>query len=219
MTLTRWDKCLFMRVRWFECERIPRSLHLRCTVLTTLGAPVKTFWIAMVTFVLSTSQAEARRTPMKSQNRVHIGGAWTPGGSMVGMGFDSRMTQAILIDVGAFLSPGDPGTVPEEDPYILRHGIYVDPGIRIPHRNKSDLMWDIILRGGFGPVWVADQLADYKAQITPSLNGGADLLFRYKEFGFRIEGRAWYSKPFSRYEQQEVVTVRPQVGASVLYTF
>ena len=80
-------------------------------------------------------------------------------------------------------------------------------------------MWDIFVRGGFGPVWVADQTADYKVQITPSLNGGADLLLRYKEFGFRIEGRAWYSKPFSRYEQQEVVTVRPQVGASVLYTF
>ena len=90
---------------------------------------MKTLWIVMVTFVLSMSNAEARRTVMESQNRIHIGGAWTPGGTMLGMGFDSRMTQAISIDVGTFLSPGEPGTVEEDDPYILRHGIYVDPGI------------------------------------------------------------------------------------------
>jgi len=180
---------------------------------------VKTFLIVLMTSVLSISTAEARRTPMEAQNRLHVGGAWTPGGSMVGMGFDSRMTQSISIDVGAFLSPGDPGEVSEEDPYVLRHGLFVDPGIRIPHRNKGDFLWDIIVRGGFGPVWVADQTSDYKVQITPSLNGGADLLFRYGDFGLRIEGRVWYAKPFSEYDQQEVITMRPQVGASLLYTF
>ncbi len=180
---------------------------------------MKTFLLALFACVLNLSVAEARRAPMEAQNRIHIGGAWTPGGTMAGMGFDSRMTQAISIDVGAFLSPGEPGVVSESDPYVLRHGLYVDPGIRVPHRNKGKLFWDIYVRGGFGPVWVADQMSNYKLQITPALNGGADFMLRYENFGFRVEGRAWYCKPFSEFEQQELVTVRPQIGASVLYTF
>jgi len=165
------------------------------------------------------STAHARGMPMEAQNRLHVGGAWTPGGSMVGMGFESRMTQAISINVGAFLSPGEPGVVPEEDPYVLRHGLYVDPGIRIPHRNQGKLLWDVIVRGGFGPTWLADQQSSYKIQIGPSLNGGADLMFRYGEFGLRFEGRVWYAKPFSEHDQTEVVTIRPQVGSSIIYTF
>ena len=180
---------------------------------------MKKFWIALFACVLNSSVAEARRSPMEAQNRVHLGGAWTPGGTMLGMGFDSRMTQALSIDVGAFLSPGTPGLVSNDDPYVLRHGLYVDPGIRIPHRNQGKLYWDIIVRGGFGPVWLSDQLSDRKHQIMPALNGGGDFMVRYENIGFRIEGRAWYCKPFSEFEQQEVVTIRPQVGASVLYTF
>jgi len=156
---------------------------------------------------------------METQNRLFAGAAWTPGGTTIGMGFESRMTQAISIDVGAFLSPGDPGWVPESDPYVLRHGLYVDPGIRVPHRNKGDLLCDIIVRGGFGPVWVADKQADYKVQIGPSLNGGADFMLRYQEYGIRFEARMWYAKPFSELERTEVVTLRPQIGGSFLYTF
>ena len=106
---------------------------------------MKTFSIALFACALNSSVAEARRAPMEAQNRVHVGGAWTPGGTNLGMGFDSRMTQAISIDVGGFLSPGEPGQVSEEDPYVLRHGLYVDPGIRIPHRNKGKLFWDIFV--------------------------------------------------------------------------
>ena len=156
---------------------------------------------------------------MEAQNRLFAGAAWTPGGSMIGMGFESRMTQAISIDVGAFISPGEPGLVSEDDPYVLRHGLYVDPGIRIPHRNKGDLLWDIIVRGGFGPVWIADQESDYKIQIGPSLNGGADFMLRYGDYGIRLEGRMWYAKPFSEHDRSEVVTLRPQIGGSLLYTF
>lgn len=177
----------------------------------------KTMWV-LVSLVVS-STAHARGMPMESQNRLRVGGAWTPGGAMVGMGFESRMTQAISIDVGAFLSPGDPGEVAEDDPYVLRHGLFVDPGVRIPHRNKGKFLWDVILRGGFGPTWLADQQSDYKVQIGPSLNGGADLMFRYGDFGLRFEGRAWYAKPFSEHKQAEVMTIRPQIGSSLLYTF
>ena len=178
-------------------------------------------WIAKwtCTALMVVGTAHARSLPMQAQNRLFAGGAWTPGGSMVGMGFESRMTQAISIDVGAFLSPGTPGKVSEEDPYVLRHGLYVDPGIRVPHRNKGKLMWDVILRGGFGPTWLADQQSGYKVQIGPSLNGGADLMFRYGDIGVRFEGRMWYAKPFSEADRMEVVSIRPQIGSSVIYTF
>ena len=181
---------------------------------------MKTCWmLVLFALVFCTPTADARRMPMEAQNRIHVGGAWTPGGSMVTMGFDSRMTQVIFIDVGSFVSVGKAGTVSENDPYILRQGLYVDPGFRIPHRNKGDLYWDIIMRGGFGPVWLADQKSDNEVRIMPAFNGGADFMLRYGDVGFRIEGRAWYATPYSEYEQQEVVTIRPQVGASLLYTF
>ena len=180
---------------------------------------MKIFWIWMLIVVALAPAADARSLPMEAQNRIHIGGGWTPGSSHISMGFDSRMTQVLFIDVGTFLSLGEPGKVSESDPYVLRQGLFVDPGFRIPHRNKGDLYWDIIVRGGFGPVWLADQQSNYEVRITPSFDGGSDFMLRYGNVGFRVEGRIWYAKPFSEYEQQEVVTIRPQVGGSLLYTF
>ena len=47
--------------------------------------------------------AEARGLPMKAQNRAHLGGLWSPGTYAVNLGFDSRMTQSISMDVGSFI--------------------------------------------------------------------------------------------------------------------
>ena len=102
---------------------------------------------------------------------------------------------------------------------MLRHGLYVDPGFRIPHRNKGEFKWDVIVRAGFGPVWVADGASRFEQQISPGLNGGGDLMFRYQDWGLRFEGRVWYLKPFSKYDQMETLIVVPQVGASMLYEF
>ena len=154
-----------------------------------------------------------------AQNRARVGGAWTPGNAQVQVGFDSRLTQSIFVDVGAFGAPSaatDPGG---ENPWVLRHGVYVDPGFRIPHRNKGDFLWDIIVRAGFGPVWVVDADSRFEGQFNPAINWGADLMFRYKDLGIRFEGRMWHMKPFSRFEQQETYTIRPQLGASALYEF
>lgn len=163
--------------------------------------------------------ASARGRPVAAQNRAHVGGAWTPGSTQVTGGFNSRMTQSISVDVGGFLSPTeamDPGL---EDHWVLRHGLFVTPGIRVPHRNKSEIKWDLILRAGFGPVWLADAEARFDTQINPGLVGGADLMLRYKQWGFRMENRLWHMKPFSRYRQVEMATLRPQIGASALYEF
>jgi hypothetical protein len=165
------------------------------------------------------NSAEARGLPMKAQNRIHAGGSWSPGTYAANIGFDSRMTQSLSMDVGSFVSPGAPTEPANGEPWILRHGLYVTPGIRIPHRNPGKLIWDVIVRGGFGPVWVADAASDYSVQINPALQGGADFMLRYEQFGFRVEGRAWYFKPFSKYERMEVTSVQPQISASFMYEF
>ena len=173
-------------------------------------------WIGLASL---SPEATAGGLPVAAQNRVHVGGAWTPGGSHLTGGFDSRMTQSISVDVGGFMSPTeavDPGL---EDHWVLRHGLFVTPGIRVPHRNKSEIKWDLILRGGFGPVWLADAEARFDTQINPGLVGGADLMLRYKQWGFRIDNRVWHMKPFSRYRQVESATLRPQIGATAQYEF
>jgi len=152
----------------------------------------------------------------ETQNRAHVGSAWTPGSTHLQVGFDSRMSQSLFVNIGSFISPMESTG---DHAWVLRHGIFVDPGIRIPHRNKSEFKWDIILRGGFGPVWIADGDADKGLQISPALNGGADLMFRYKEWGLRFEGRMWHTKPLSEYEQSAVTVTMPQIGTSLLYQF
>lgn len=164
--------------------------------------------------------------PQVAKNRAHLGGAWTPGSAHAVAGFDSRMTVNMSMDVGAFVSPGDPQRPRfgfegdgEDSPWVLRHGLYVTPGIRIPHRNRPSLKWDVIVKGGFGPIWVANADNRYDLQINPALVGGFDFMLRYKEWGMRVTNRLWYTKPFSREEQVEIPTVRPQLGASIQYEF
>jgi hypothetical protein len=174
---------------------------------------------ALMLFAFGASQADASGLPTGAQNSVHLGGAWTPGNPQLLMGFDSRLTQSISVDVGGFFAPTAATDAGGSDPWVLRHGLYVEPGVRIPHRNKSEFKWDLIVRAGFGPVWVADGASRFEQQISPGLNGGGDLMFRYQDWGLRFEGRMWYLKPFSKYDQMEMVTVVPQVGASMLYQF
>ena len=44
----------------------------------------------------------------QAQNRVHVGGAWTPGNAQVQLGFDSRLTNSIFVNVGALRRPVTP---------------------------------------------------------------------------------------------------------------
>ena len=172
-----------------------------------------------------TADAQARvGLPVAAKNRAHIGGAWTPGSPHLLGGFDSRMTVNMSIDVGGFLSPFDASHSnsderPRGEAWVLRHGLYVTPGIRIPHRNKPELKWDIIVKGGFGPVWGEAPQSGDNLQISPALVGGFDFMLRYQEWGVRFENRVWYMKPFSRLEQVEIVTVRPQIGLALQYEF
>lgn len=176
-------------------------------------------YVAAVFLALVFGQPAHALVNNQAQNRVHVGGAWTPGNAQVQLGFDSRLTNSIFVNVGAFVAPGDPTDPGGSNPWVLRHGVYVDPGIRIPHRDKGTVKWDVIARGGFGPVWVVDADSRFEGQFNPALNWGADFLLRYKTLGLRIEGRVWHMKPFSKFEQTEDYTMRPQIGSSLLYEF
>ena len=63
------------------------------------------------------------------------------------------------MDVGGFISPIPlpddvaPDSEEGKDFIFLRHGVYVAPGLRIPHRQPSALQWDIIGRPGFAAIF------------------------------------------------------------------
>ena len=176
---------------------------------------LRTILVATLLFPLSASAS----LKVEAQNRLHLGTAWTPGSTQVQVGFDSRMSSSLFVDIGAFISPLGVKRPDSDNPWVLQQGIYVDPGIRIPHRNPGEFKWDIIVRGGFGPVWMADGNGQNRSQVVPALNGGTDLLFRYKDWGLRMEARMWYTKTTSAYEKTTVSMTRPQIGTSILYEF
>ena len=93
------------------------------------------------TFIYS-SPSHAQALALEPQNRVLAGYTFNDGNQGVGIGFDSRLTQLIYINVGTFFSLTDREyMIDEADPsslISLSNGIYAAPGFRFPHRYKSD---------------------------------------------------------------------------------
>lgn len=183
------------------------------------------FLVALLLLMLP-SLAEARRMPLDPLNRVHAGLSVADFGNIgVGGGFDSRLTRLVYVDLGAYMSAtaptgdtptGDPRTTPEEW-FSLRHGLYVTPGLRIPHRYKGDFTWDLTGRLGFGVVWVEDAAYEDTLYINPALIGGADLLLRKDKIGLRLSGKAQSFKAYANAIRDDVQLVRPQFGAEAVY--
>jgi hypothetical protein len=170
------------------------------------------------------SPAEARRPALDPLNRLHAGLSITdaPG---VGMGFDSRMTNVIWIDVGAFLTSAEPSSeikVPDKsggDTWLLRNAIYLAPGLRLPHQQPDLVQWDLLARGGFAGVWASDAASDFDPDSNLSLFSGGDLLLKSGSVGVRLSAKFFYFKPYSKYRQVEASIVRPQYGAEAVYQF
>jgi hypothetical protein len=157
------------------------------------------------------SQAHASTLALDPQNRLHVGASYVPGPAPVGLsvGFDSRLTRVLAIDFGGFASPvalpeglgqladGEEAELP--DSAHLRHGIYVTPGLRIPHPQPRTWAWEVFVRGGAGVAWTADvspdvaPTDDLRYAVLPDLAGiaGADALVRFGRFGVRASGKAW----------------------------
>lgn len=165
--------------------------------------------IALSLLVALVGPALAGSAALEPQIRLHAGlnvvaDPLAPFG--VTGGLDARLTRLINIDVGGF---GSPVPIPEEevqdqanptDYFHLRHGVYVAPGIRIPHSQPKAFAWDVFIRGGAGVVWTAnlrpganllDEDLPYPVDPAPAGFAGADLTLRGAKLGVRLSGRAW----------------------------
>ncbi len=161
--------------------------------------------------LLAATPTSAATLALDPQNRLHVGASYVPGPAPVGLsvGFDSRLTRVLAIDFGGFASPvalpeglgisadGEEAELP--DSALLRHGLYVTPGFRIPHPQPRTWAWELFVRGGAGVAWTADVAPDAAATeelryaVMPDLAGiaGADALVRFGRFGVRASGKAW----------------------------
>lgn len=176
--------------------------------------------------------AQARRLALEPENRVHLGLALTDVSTLgVFGGLDSRLTRIVYVDVGGFVSPiplGD-DIAPESDEgrdfVYLRHGIYVGPGFRIPHRQPKAIQWDITGRLGPAALWSNDVHPDnsttpnerYQTIASPSLFGGLELILRREAVGLRASGRGYVFSQFSELERKDLLYVRPQVVVEAFY--
>ena len=191
--------------------------------------------LALLIIGLVPASAQAARQVLEPQNRVH-GGVSLTGGPMLDassfgatFGFDSRMTRMLFVDVGGFLSPAPIGDVPGsfDDPttsIYLRHGLYVAPGLRVPHRVGEGLVWDVIARGGFAGLWWTDvqstktlQSDEYLADLSPAGLVGVDALLRKGKVGGRVGAKGYGFLPFSQAASDSVRVLRGQVTAEAFY--
>lgn len=188
---------------------------------------------ALVAGLLMAPVAWAGRPPMDPLNRIHAGLSLADGTENVGFqaGLDSRLTRVVHVDAGLFVSAND-AVQAKVDPlvddpktfYSLRHGVYVAPGARIPHRYGDGFNWDLIGRGGFAVIWAADSSqTDQNDQMVtisePALLLGADLLLRYDRVGLNLSGKALGFYTYAPAARVETTAVRPQMAAELVVQF
>lgn len=176
--------------------------------------------------------AQARRLALEPENRIHLGAALTDSTSLgVFGGLDSRLTRVVYVDVGGFVSPiplADdivPATDDGRDYIFLRHGIYVGPGLRLPHRQPASFQWDVTGRLGFAAVWSNDVHPDnsttpnerFEIEADPALLGGIEGLIRKDSVGLKLSARGYLFRPFSQFEGLDLVLLRPQYIAEFVY--
>ena len=180
---------------------------------------------------LASLPAFAAREPLDPLNRGHLGVSFSDENTFgLNGGLDSRLTRVVFIDMGAFASPiafPDVEVSAEasaSESVFLRHGIYVAPGFRIPHREKDGIQWDVIARGGFGGVWSTDVNpesatldGEYEIEANPAVLAGLDLQLRKDHFGIRLAGKEYMFKVFSAPIREDAVLFKPQFAGEILY--
>jgi len=193
---------------------------------TEVGMSWIRVFIALFVLCLHHQPAVARSMPLDPMNRVHAGLSLAGPSSMgLMLGMDSRLTQIIYMDLAGFMSVSDPVAETTEpditgaSTWLLRHGLYCAPGLRIPHKQPEDWSWDILIRGGFGAVWAADAAAAFDVDGNPALLTGGELVVRKSEIGVRLSAKAFYARVYSKYRSIETSIVRPQFGAEMFYQF
>lgn len=191
------------------------------------------FLAALTALVLSSAPASAQNMALDPQVRAHVGVSMVEGPNGVGVtgGLDARLTRIIALDVGAFAAPIpiDPayewtgGDVTTPEYYQLRHGVYVAPGLRIPHAQPKKWAWDVFLRAGGGVVWTANLSPDapldedaFSIRPRPAGLGGADALVRFGSIGVRASGKAYMFDVVQTVPVKSYFTVKTQWGIEAL---
>ncbi len=192
----------------------------------------------MTAAALLLSTAFAGRPPLEPQIKLHAGlsmvQAPAPAGFVVG--FDSRMTRFVWVDLGAFATVAplpaandlDLEGSEASDFFRLRHALYILPGFRIPHPQPKAFSWDVVLRAGPSVVWSAD-LSPNDPRITPNTEpfleidvsglGGLDVMVQREHIGLRGSAKFFVLTPFYESEWTDVLITGPQWGAEVFYQF
>jgi hypothetical protein len=182
----------------------------------------------VLTLPILAAPAFAAQLALDPQVRLHAGASVIPGPSGVGItgGFESRLTRIVAIDLAGFVSPlplADDLTLAGAEDFgdysLLRHGIHVSPGVRIPHAQPKDWAWDVFVRGGGGAIWVADASPDdddtssaYNVSMDLGGFAGADFMARFGRVGVRASGKAWIYDTVQSFPIETFVVVRPQFG-------
>jgi hypothetical protein len=155
-------------------------------------------------------------------NRLHLGASMVPGPVPFGLtgGFESRLTRLLFVDAGGFGSFGvlESSLLPEDhssaDALLLRHGILLAPGLRIPHVQPEAFSFDILLRGGMAALWLADLDRDTSRGLSIYANevaglAGLDLCLQRGMAGLRLSWRQLIYAPFLDDVSDAVPTTAP----------
>ena len=195
---------------------------------------IRSCFAALVLLALPTA-AIAARPALDPQNRLHAGVGVATGAGFsapsVGatLGVDSRMSRVVYVDVGGFLSPvavPDLGLAEEvgADSIFLRHGLYVAPGLRVPHRAGEGVTWDVLLRGGFAGVWWTDVQAEqtlgsgtYLVDLDPAALAGLDAIVRKGALGARVSAKGYIFAPYSHTQDEDIRVLRPHLAVEAFY--
>ena len=168
--------------------------------------------------------AYAAGNVMEPRVRAHAGAFLAQGPSGIGVtgGLESRLSRMIYVDLGALYNPVDITTANDLDgatpaqPFLLRHVLYLTPGLRIPHRQPDGFRWDVNFRIGPGVLWsayVGDSLNPEQIlnemEADVALIGGADLGILVGKYGVRLSGRAVTALPYHKGTQLETPFYAP----------
>jgi hypothetical protein len=182
-------------------------------------------FLILFSFVgLFSTKGFSQSMALEPQNRTLIGYTYNDGNMGFGLGFDSRLTQLIFINIGAFISVSDREyQVDEDDPLTwisLYNGIYAAPGFRIPHRYKSDRQatnWDVVTRTGFACVSSKNAFAKDWFLVEPATFVGVDILLKKYRYGLSLSGKAFHYRADISSIQKSLDTRRPQFSALLFY--
>jgi hypothetical protein len=159
---------------------------------------------------------------LEPQNRLTIGTSWSDGNTGLAVSFDSRLTQLVSANIGAFNSISKKTySIDDEDleSWIsLEKAIWMAPGIRWPHRYQSEsINWDIFLRAGFGCVFSGNAFDKDWFLVEPSALIGGDFLLKKDRYGLRVSTKAFHYRVDVPSVQETFFTIRPQIGLEVFY--